>query len=335
MRRRPVTNAALVNVNDSHSILIVRLGAMGDIIHTLPAVASLRISFPGACITWAIEPKWVPLIDGNPHVDRTLPVERSSPRSFLRSWSELRSIRPDIAIDFQGLLKSAFAARASRALTIYGWTRRYAREPLASHLYTCSVDPSSRHKVDHNIELARAAGASQVSHDFWIPSGHPEGALPQTPYILTHPFAGWKGKQWPLERYEELARQLEYDGLTLVVNVPLRRTRELAGMSRIVVHTSSLAGLIDATRRAIAVVGLDSGPLHLAAALQKPGVALYGPTDPARNGPYGESIRVLRAPDALTTYKRGRGTHPGMHALSVDQVHQSLLEALKTANSRA
>ncbi|MGA8594936.1 MAG: glycosyltransferase family 9 protein [Bryobacteraceae bacterium] len=308
---------------------------MGDIIHTLPAVASLRLSFPGSRITWAIEPKWGPLLEGNPHIDRILPIQRSRPGSFVRTWSELRSIRPDIAIDFQGLLKSALVARAARPLELFGWATTFAREPLASRMYTRRVEPSSRHKVDQNIELVAAAGGAQVSHDIWIPPGQPEGALPETPYVLTHPFAGWQGKQWPLDRYEQLARQLENEGPTLVANVPPRRARELAGLSHVVVHTSSLGGLIDATRRAMAVLGLDSGPLHLAAALQKPGVALYGPTDPARNGPWGGSIRVLRSPDAATTYKRGRGANPCMQALTVDQVHQLLREALRTADSRA
>ncbi len=322
-------------MNGRHSILVVRLGAMGDIIHTLPAVASLRLSFPNSRITWAVQPKWVPLLEGNPHIDRILPIDRSSPGSFLRTWSELRSIRPDVAIDFQGLVKSALVARASRPLVLFGWARRFAREPLASRIYTRHFEPSSRHKVDQNIELVAAAGGTQSSHDFWIPPGLPEGALPETPYVLTHPFAGWQGKQWPLDLYEQLARQLEREGLALVANVPPHRAQELAALSHVAVHTSSLAGLIDATRRATAVLGLDSGPLHLAAALQKPGAALYGPTDPARNGPYGGSIRVLRAPDAATTYKRSRGVDPCMQALTVDQVQQVLREALRTADSRA
>lgn len=308
---------------------------MGDIIHTLPAVASLRLSFPGSHITWVIAPKWAPLLEGNPGVDRILSIERSSFRSFFRAWSALLSTGPDIAIDFQGLLKSALVARASRPRELYGWVPSFARERIASRLYTRHFEPSGRHKVDQNIELVAAAGAPKVSHDFWIPSGQPEGVLPETPYVLTYPFAGWQGKQWPLERYEQLARQLENDGLTLVANVPPHRTRELDGLSHVAVHTSSLAGLIDATRRSTAVLGLDSGPLHLAAAIQKPGVALYGPTDPARNGPYGGSIRVLRAPDAATTYKRGRWENPCMQALTVDQVHQVLRVALRTADSRA
>jgi heptosyltransferase I len=308
---------------------------MGDVIHALPAVASLRASFPDSRIIWAIEPKWIPLLERSPHIDRIVPIERSSLRSLLRSWSELRSIRPGIAIDFQGLLKSALAARASGPLALFGWAPRFAREPLASLLYTRRVEPRASHIVDQNIELAREAGATQVSRDIWIPPGQPEGALPETPFILTHPFAGWPGKQWPLDRYEQLARQLESDGLALVANVSPHRARELAALAHVTIHTSSLAGLIHATRRATAVLGLDSGPLHLAAALRKPGVALFGPTDPARNGPYGGSIRVLRAADATTTYKRRDEADPCMQALTVDQVHQSLREALKTADSRA
>jgi heptosyltransferase-1 len=322
-------------VAGKHRILIIRLGAMGDILHTLPAAASLRKSFPDAELMWAVAPKWMPLLMGNPAIDRIVPFERKGTSRLLRSWKTLRKLRPEVAIDFQGLLQSALVARASRPMTLFGWSRKVAREPMASLLYTKTVLPTAAHIIDRNLELATAAGARWITYEQWIPDGRAEGTLPERPFVLAHPFAGWMSKQWPIGRYEDLGRLLESDGIALVVNVSWNRADELRALRHVQIHSSSLAGLIHATRRAVAVLGLDSGPLHLAAALAKPGVALFGPTDPARNGPYGASIRVLRHAEARTTYKRGDAIDPSMAALTVDQVYESLLGALKAAKPLA
>lgn len=316
-------------------ILIVRLGAMGDILHTLPAASSLRKSFPDAELSWVVAPKWMPLLMGNPAIDRIVPFERKGAPALLRSWKALREVRPDIAVDFQGLLQSALVARASRPKMLFGWSREAAREPIAALLYTKKLNPNAVHIVDRNLELAAATGAQCIAHEVWIPEGRLEGQLPDQPFVLAHPFAGWTSKQWPIERYDDLGRRLETDGIAVVANVSTNRADELRSLRHIHVHTSSLEGLIHATRRAAAVLGLDSGPLHLAAALAKPGVALFGPTDPARNGPYGASIRVLRDAGARTTYKRGDSIDSSMAALTVDQVYESLREALKTAKPLA
>jgi heptosyltransferase-1 len=142
------------------------------------------------------------------------------------------------------------------------------------------------------------------------------------------PFAGWISKQWPPENYEPLARELASDGLALVANVAENRASELRGFEHLHLHSSSLPGLIHATRQAVAIIGVDSGPLHLAAALKKPGVAIYGPTDPAQTGPFKAPIEVLRAPESTTTYKRSHVIHPTMKAISVTQVLNALRRSL-------
>lgn len=200
--------------------------------------------------------------------------------------------------------------------------------PFAARFYSQTVQPHATHIVDQNLELAIAAGATIETVEFPIPPGHAEGDLPAGAFVLTNPFAGWTSKQWPIENYASLATELRRQGLALVVNVSTDRSAEFAAIPNITVHVSSLAGLIDATRRATAVLGLDSGPLHLAAALRKPGVGLYGPTDPARNGPYGGTIRVLRSADAETTYKRGEEIHPSMRAISVESVAEALMQSI-------
>jgi heptosyltransferase-1 len=283
-------------------ILVVRLGAMGDVIHALPAVASLRHSFPHSQLTWVVRSRWAPLLEGNPFVDRVVTFDRT-PRGVAAILRDLRAEPFDLAVDFQGLLQSALVATAARANRIVGFHRSQAWESIAALFYSNCVVTTSDHIVDRNLELATAAGASALLRVFPIPQGRPEGSLPEGRFVLASPLAGWGSKQWPLEMYEEVARRLE---MPLVVNGPPESAAELRSIRSARIHLSGIEGLIDATRRAHAVIGVDSGPMHLAAALGKPGVAIFGPTDPARNGPYGGSLRVLRPQNAITTYKRHR-----------------------------
>lgn len=307
-------------------ILVVRLGAMGDVLHTLPAVATLKLGIPGAHITWAIEPKWTGLLAGNPHVDCVLPVERRPAQAALRSLRRLADAGPfDVAVDFQGLLKSAVVARAARPRRVLGLDSRQVRERWAALLYDRTHAVTATHVVDRHLELALAAGAQRAQVLFPIPPGEPEGDLPHGLFVLASPLAGWGAKQWPLDRYAALAARLRSDwGVSLVLNGAPSAAALLASVEGIVPHISGINGLIDATRRAIAIVGLDSGPTHLAAAMGKPGVALFGPTDPARNGPYGGTMTVLRQPGAQTTYRRSEESAASMRALSVDAVRQAL-----------
>ena len=159
-----------------------------------------------------------------------------------------------------------------------------------------------------------------MTRSFFIPQGRPEGLLPAGDFILANPFAGWGSKQWPLASYLEIAKRID---VPLVLNVP--EPIEAPGAH---VHVSGISGLIHATRRAVAIIGVDSGPLHLAAALAKPGVAIFGPTDPARNGPYGGSLTVLRTDAAETTYKRETEVAGSMRSVGVDQVLSALSNAL-------
>ncbi len=304
-------------------LLIVRLGAMGDIIHTLPALATLRHAFPRAEITWLVEPKWRPLVDGNPAVDRVMALQPRNWSSLRVALRELRSSEYDLALDFQGLTKSAILAKLARPARLIGF--EHSRETPASWLYNDRVSTSATHMVDQNLDLAMAAGARERILSFPLPAGHAEGLLPTRDFVLASPLAGWGAKQWPLENYSKLGAMLEREhGMALVLNgpEPLHAQHTLA-------HVSGIPGLIDATARAIAVVGLDSGPLHLAAALGKSGVAIHGPTDPARNGPYGGDFTVLRAPGAITSHKRAPQPDPSMRAISPEAVYQALSVVLQ------
>jgi len=298
---------------------------MGDVIHTLPAAASLKHSFPHSSLTWIVRPQWAPLLEGNPFIDRVVRMDRS-PRATLATLRALRQERFDVAVDFQGLIQFAVVAAAARAPKKVGLHRREARESLASLFYSTAVATRPGHRVERALELAAAAGASSLLRVFPLPEGRPEGALPEGRFVLACPLAGWGAKQWPLEFYSDVARELD---VPLVVNGPPQAAGLLAGIAGTHLHLSGLAGLIDATRRAYAVVGVDSGPLHLAAALSKPGVAIYGPSDPAIHGPYGGSIRVLRSPDAVTSYKRRPAEDASMRAIEP----RAVLDALEAVLS--
>ena len=309
--------------------MVVKLGAMGDVIHTLPAVASLKHSFPRSRLSWVISPQWAPLIVGNPFVDEVILLDRATLRGLGAAARKLRGRRWSFAVDFQGLVQSALVAAVAWPEKIFGFDRSQAREKSAAWFYSTRTVTHSPHRVDQNLELAAAAGASSLLTAFPIPPGMDEGELPEARFVLANPLAGWAGKQWPHENYARLARGLnERFGATLVLNGTPQSAALVAGIPGVHTHISSLAGLIAATRRAAAVVGVDSGPLHLAAALGKPGVAIFGPTDPARNGPYGKSMAVLRDPRAETTYKRRDEPEDSMRAISVEAVLEALRPCL-------
>jgi len=302
---------------------------MGDIIHALPAVAALKRGHAGSHVTWLVEPQWAALLEGNPFVDRVLLLRRGSAGDLLESWRELRAERCHLAVDFQGLLKSAVAAAAARPERIFGFDRSQLRERAAALFYSTKVATRCAHVVDRNCELAAATlGACAAERLFPLPPGRPEGALTEGDFVLASPLAGWRSKQWPVEHYRVLAKRLWRElGIPLVLNG--REAAHLPPVEDAVSHVSGLAGLIYATRRATAVLGVDSGPLHIAAALEKPGIAIFGPTDPARNGPYGGSLRVLRWPNAVTSYRRGSEIDESMRRVSPDEVFEALRTAVR------
>jgi heptosyltransferase I len=313
----------------SGKMLVVRLGSLGDIVFTLPAVASLKHSFPRLGLHWAVEARWAPLLDENPFVDRVVAVRRDSPAALIESWRQLRDDHYEFAVDFQGLVKSALVASLARTKRIFGFHAGQTRERLAALFYSDNVVSRSVHMVEKNLDLAAAAGAASALRVFPLPAGRQAGELPAADFVLASPLAGWRAKQWPIEHYRALAFLLRRElGIPLVLDGPPAAMAVLREVPEAVAHPSDVAGLIYATRQAVAVVGVDSGPLHIAAALGKPGVALFGPTDPARNGPYGSSLRVLRASGVATTYRR-LSSNESMARLSPEEVFLTLRAALR------
>lgn len=296
---------------------------MGDILHTLPAVADLRASLPHAELAWAVEPKWIPILQSENFIHHLIPVNRRDPLSVWIAAKWLRRWQPDLAIDFQGLIKSAAVTLLSGAPRRLGYAAEEIRERSAAILYNELQTGGGGHIVDRHRRLASFGKPLNTPARFPLPEGFADSSLPENGFVLAAPFAGWGAKQWPIENYALLGERLRNEAnLTLVLNVaPGQVFPESEFLFR---HQSSLEGLIDATRRAKAVLGLDSGPMHLAAALGKPGVALFGPTDPARNGPYGGTVHTLRIPGAQSTYKRSAQPAESMRQLSVDMVWNEL-----------
>jgi heptosyltransferase-1 len=339
-------------------LLIVRLSAMGDVIHTLPAAYALRAAFPEAKIGWVIEERWAELLCApgtvrrgprsaqRPLVDWLHAVNLTGWRKSLftiptlqeiaKVWNDVRSVRYDVAVDLQGAIRSAVLARWSGARVRYGAAE--PRESPASLWYTRSVATYGAHVIEQNlsvveavaqktlpvpgVELPRDLEADRQTEQRLAESG--AGA-----FAILNPGAGWGAKRWPAERYGRVARALAENGVRSILNYgpgeeDLAREAEAASQGTAKPMRCSISELIALTRRARLFIGGDTGPLHLAAALQIPVVAIFGPTNPARNGPYGPSNAarsiVLRNPASATTHARTSRPDDGMLEISPDAV---------------
>ena len=317
--------------------LLVRLGSMGDIIHALPAAAALRGTFPSAQIDWAVEPRWTRLLEGNPDLTQVITAMRTSAGGMLATLSKVRAARYTCAIDFQSLYKSALLAFASGADRRIGFTSSYAREGLAAAFYTERLNPRGPHKVNHNLTLAYAAGANKPAAARFplVVDAQDEDAVSRElakralhEFFVLNPGGGWRSKCWPAERYGELHRKLAarfgWRGVVSFGPDEENLAEDVigaAGEPAPVALPLPLGPLMALLRRAKFVVSADTGPLHLASALGAPVVGLYGPTDPARNGPYSCTDVVVRNPCAsVTTYNREASYSASMLSISVDQV---------------
>ena len=340
-------------------ILIVRLGALGDILHALPAVTAIRAALPQATLGWLVEENWSELL--------TAPGKKSSdaigPQRPLvnlihtvntRRWRRqifqaktfgeirgnlrrLRGIEYDIALDFQGNIKSAVSAKASGAGEVAGFAD--PRESAARFFYRRKLPRLGEHVIEQNLALANQAlqtylGGQELkllapqlpcdpAAEAWAKAEL--ARLGIASFALVTPGAGWGGKQWPAERFGAVARALAAHNLKTLVNAAPGEERlasavvEASGGSAVSV-ACTIAQLIALTRRARIFVGGDTGPLHLAAALGLPVVAIYGPTDPARTGPFGTRTIALRHPESKTTFSHHREPDRGLLKISAEEV---------------
>ncbi|HEY6304391.1 MAG TPA: glycosyltransferase family 9 protein [Terriglobales bacterium] len=338
------------------SLLIVRLSAMGDIIHTLPAAGALRQAFPHATLGWLIEERWAELLctlryprsgrrsPQRPMVDRVHAVNtaewRQAPFSF-NTWqqlavglSQLRGVQYDAVIDFQGAVRSALLSRWSGAPVVYGSAQ--PRENAASMFYTRKIRTNGSHVVEQALKLAGAVvpstGVSRAMTEspvqFPVDRDAESTIASLTPdekdFVILNPGAGWGAKRWPSERYGQVAKELAKDGLCSLVNYgpgeeELAAAVEAAGEGAARKISCSVSELIALTRRARLLIGGDTGPMHLAAALKVPVVAIFGPTNPARSGPFGTRSIVLRSASSMTDHSRHSEPEQGLLEITVGE----------------
>jgi heptosyltransferase-1 len=341
-------------------ILIVRLGAMGDILHALPAAAAIRAALPHAIIGWLVEERWSELLTAQgrkaspssisprkPLVNHvhTLDTMRwrkqfyrpSSTSEMLGAMKRVRKMKYDIALDFQGAIKSAAFARLSGVNRIAGFVT--PREPAARFFYTQKFPRCGEHVIEQNHAMAAQAlkpllGQAemklmppQIPHDPAAESwAHAEIArLGIASFAVVNPGAGWGAKQWPPQRFGEVARALAIHNIKTLVNASVGEE----ALARAVVESSAgnafelrctIGQLIAVMKHARLFLGGDTGPLHLAAALNVPVVGLFGPTDPARTGPFGTQAIALRHPESETTFSHHSQTEAGLMKITTEEV---------------
>jgi heptosyltransferase I len=354
-------------------VLIVRIGAMGDVLHAMPAVAALRELHPEWGIGWAIEPAWSALLQAEsepgdaagrslgrdtrrPLVDlwspvstrewKRQPLSLSTLRNITGLRRDLRKDRYDVCVDMQGSIRSAIVGRMAGAGLFAGADE--PRERPAAWLYQQKIRVTATHVVEQGCELLGGAVGEKL-RPARVPL--PVDAVAERwcdaltggageRFAVVAPTAGWGAKQWPAERYGAVAAALAQAGFRTLVNAA---SPEDAAGRRVVAASGGAATLVPCSvgqmiamiRRAAVVIAGDTGPLHLAAALERPVVGLYGPTDPARNGPYGTISRVLRHASSRSDHSRHDEADKGLMQITVEEVVEAALELLHNGDGSA
>jgi len=309
------------------AFLIVRLGALGDIVHALPLAAALRSTWPDARVDWLVDVKHRAIFDHVGGLSTIVPIDTRrlrGPTGIVAVVRALRAARYDVAVDAQGLLKSATLAYLAGAGRVVGLAREHLREPLARWAYDSRVDAAGPHVVDNALALAEAVEAAAGPPRFGLQPpasdivvrvramlGLPAGQ----PFALINPGAAWPNKRWPAERFGAVARHLRArHGWTSMVawgpgeDALARAVVTAADGAAAIAPATSLGELLAIVGAADLVVSGDTGPLHLAAALGTPIVGIYGPTDPARNGPWSPADVTLSRHRACACHHQRRCT---------------------------
>jgi lipopolysaccharide heptosyltransferase I len=323
----------------ARSILIVRLGALGDLVHALPAVAALRAAWPEARIDWLVDGRYAALLELVTLIDHRIVVGGPAGRPVLSAVRELRRAGYDLAIDFQGLIKSAALARLAGARETAGFVRGQLREPFAGIFYTRRIrGDDGGHVVRKNLSMAEALGAS--AGDVASPLRPTASSVParvralleldaRGRFAVINPGAGWPNKQWPADRYGAIAAHLRArHGMRSVVTWgpgDQALAGEVAAASEgaaTVAPVTALADLIELARAASIFIAGDTGPKQLAAAVGTPIVGVFGPTSPLRNGPWNAADTwVSRFDDCECHHKRRcRRATPCINTITVEQV---------------
>jgi 3-deoxy-D-manno-octulosonic-acid transferase/heptosyltransferase-1 len=343
------------------SILVIKLSAIGDVVHSLPFLEVVRKNFPGARIDWVVEADAAPIIEGHDAIDRLfvssrkpwqkrlmevgsyLPVLREVAR-FVR---ELRGYRYELVIDLQGLLKSALLAGLVKGGEKVGLEG--AREGSWVFYNGPAIPVDYRlHAVDRYLQAADYLNCRRTEWEGRIPLSQKDKgkvdellSLPEVggrPIIAFNPMARWKTKLWSEEKFAELADKVAQQLSCAVVftGSPSDRPviRDLSNRMKNpplnLAGRTSLKELAYLYSRCRAAVCTDTGPMHIAAAMGCPVVALFGPTDPFRTGPYGNGHRVVRAGVMCSPCFKKKCDNPVcMETIAVDQVFEAVAQAVR------
>jgi len=324
----------------ANRFLAVRLSSLGDLVHTLPVVPVLRSAFPDAQIDWVVDWRWSPLIKLVRGINEVIPLRPSFP-GYLRCMGRVRQAGYSCVIDFQGIYRSAILGWISGAERRIGRDRNSARERGAARFYTDRVVPVGQHVAEMSMSLAMHAGAQRPAvMQFPIQAAaqdlrqvrerlRDEGA---ENYIVVSPGGGWKSKCWPAERFGTLCAEVwRRHAIRSVINLApgeeqLAETVVAHSLpARPIVYCPELPELVALLSQALLVVGGDTGPLHLAAALGTRVVALFGPTNASRNGPLPHGVVIQNHSSDPPNYQRGdyvrgRSYSPEMLSITVNQV---------------
>jgi lipopolysaccharide heptosyltransferase I len=341
--------------------LIIRLSSVGDIVHALPAVAALGRTFPEADIDWVVEERYAALLEGNPYVRQIIKFDTlgwrkrltsgDTMREILQSYRRLQELPYDAAIDMQGLMKTGLLAWASRARKRIGFGGKWLREPAAGIFYTHRVSPQGRkHIIEINLSLVEYLGARPGTWEFPLPENAEEQRAVQdrlerlgvTEYVIVNPGGGWMGKRWSPENYAEairrLAGELSFDILLTGSQQEEETIREIldrARTTRAKWFPSTLVQFIALARGAKLVIGGDTGPLHLAAAVGTPLVAIFDSSDPLntpeRNGPFDPADIVLCGRGESNRSKHSKNLHY-LEGVSIESVVEATHQRLERVN---
>ena len=325
-----------------NTFLIVRLGALGDVVHAIPFAAALRHEFPHARIDWMVEPRYTALLDLVRSIDRRIPadprwlVSRSNRSRFLRTLRELRRVQYDVVFDLQGLVKSAALARAVKPRRVVGFPRRHLREPLARLFYTAAADPgAATHVIYRNLALLSAVGAQdrRVEFPLSIPRSETVDSVVQRfapqGYVLINPGAAWPNKRWPPACFGAVAASIrQTHGMrSLVLWGPgekelAHQVADTSAGAADVAPPTGVAEIAGIARAARLMISGDTGPMHIAGAVGTPLVTLFGPTRPDRNGPWAlHDIALSRVDQCSCLYERScRRDVPCIADIGVDEV---------------
>jgi len=304
-----------------NTLLIVRLGSLGDIIHAVPAAAAIRRAFPHATIDWLVDVRHRDLLDLVPVVDRRIAVNTTNLGSLSSAVSELRRASYDVALDLQGLLKSAVLARLSTASRVVGFPADLLRERAARFFYTETAGDAAPHVIDKNLSMLKAIGVRMPDVAFPLEDRHPHiaaearsrlGIAEGKRFAIINPGAAWPNKRWPPVYFAEVSRELakRHDLRSLVLWGPgeeqiAHAVVAASDNTAAVSPGTSMAELVSLTKAAALMISGDTGPMHVAGACGTPLVGIFGPTDPQRNGPWAEDdLAVSRYRACVCHYQR-------------------------------